>query len=429
MYNFSLSSHSASVVAGVIDWFRPHPQADGVSLTLYEKKAHSSEHHGDPIADSFVVVARSNSSILAVADGINWGNKPRIAARAALLGCIEYLHKKLFDSSSIPKTTYDIFHHILVSFHEGHKNIIKHNGTTTTLTVAMVCEILESPRVSSRWVLCVVSVGDSPCYVYRPNLHVVYEVTAGSHMGKGRDPRDSGGCLGANLGNDPDLSNLICCFVPVSEGDIIFLTSDGISDNFDPVLLKEAVASESNMADPFASSPTSEDSRPPLPSLTPEQRQERTVRDIARVIKKRQERIEHDITVQDLVDSLITHTVEVTDAKRNFLEKVWVETSDPTLTPNSRRYKEKRLAKESKALPGKLDHSTIVGYQVRDLSTNDIMIRPGPAYSIANQSPVRLLLPVVDESLPPSSSRQRHSNTSLRRINSMDDAKFRSHRF
>lgn len=399
------------MIAGVVDWHRPHPRADGQSVTLYEKKLDGSSHYGDPIADTFAVMARSNSSILVLADGVNWGNKPRIAARAAALGAIQHINQKLFESSMPPSSTRDIFHHILLSFEEGHKNILRNDGTTTTLTVAMVCEVLPSSRVSTRWVLCVVSVGDSPCYIYQPDFRRVQEVTAASHFGKGRDPRDAGGCLGANLGTEPDLANLVCCFLPVAENDIVFITSDGISDNFDPVILKKAVSEGAAPSAPGS----------PLPHLSPEQRQEFTTSSIARAINAKRQRIEHPVNVQDVVDSLIVQAVDTTDEKRKFLEKAWLETSDPSLSPNSRRHKERRLGQESKSLPGKLDHTTIVGYQVGELLIHEVVNRLPSQVS----SQVHLVPVAMDKSPSPTSSRQR---ISLRRIASMDD-KYRIHRF
>ena len=42
-------------------------------------------------------------------------------------------------------------------------------------------------------------------------------------------------------GVNPELSNLTCSMTYVEAGDIVFLTSDGISDNFDPVVGKFCV--------------------------------------------------------------------------------------------------------------------------------------------------------------------------------------------
>ena len=341
-----------------MDWHRPHTRADGLSITLYERKNKSVDHFGDPIADAFAMVARPNSCILAVADGVNWGPKPRLAARSALYGCIDHLHSRMFDCEQKLLTTQDLFHHLLLSFHFAQKEILANGGTTTTLTIAVVWELqCTAARLGSKWGLCVVSVGDSPCYVYRHETRDVIEVTEGSHLGKGRDPRDCGGCLGANLGDDPDLGNLICCFTPVADNDIVFVTSDGISDNFDPVCRRRATADRQPNPDG-------------LPFLEPEERQELLLSTMAEVIRLRQDTLSDIICTQDLIDALISHVVEITDAKRAFLEEVWSKTQDPTLSPTSRRKQERSLSVQSKTLPGKLDHATVAGYQVGLLRFN-----------------------------------------------------------
>lgn len=53
-----------------------------------------------------------------------------------------------------------------------------------------------------------------------------------------RDMRDALGALGPVDGQNPELNNLTCSMTYVQEGDLVFLTSDGISDNFDPVVGK-----------------------------------------------------------------------------------------------------------------------------------------------------------------------------------------------
>lgn len=62
-----------------------------------------------------------------------------------------------------------------------------------------------------------------------------------------RDMRDALGALGPVHDDKPELSNLTLSFVIVEPDDIVFLTSDGLSDNFDPVVGKfvEPYTSES----------------------------------------------------------------------------------------------------------------------------------------------------------------------------------------
>jgi hypothetical protein len=53
------------------------------------------------------------------------------------------------------------------------------------------------------------------------------------------------GALGPVDGVNPELSNLTCSMTYVQPGDIVFLTSDGISDNFDPVVGKFCIPRKS----------------------------------------------------------------------------------------------------------------------------------------------------------------------------------------
>lgn len=56
-----------------------------------------------------------------------------------------------------------------------------------------------------------------------------------------RDMRDALGALGPVDGTNPELNNLTVAMTIVDKGDIVFLTSDGITDNFDPVVGKFAI--------------------------------------------------------------------------------------------------------------------------------------------------------------------------------------------
>lgn len=88
-------------IAGVMNWKNPHDRVYGSSTTLYELDPVTKVNAGEPIADCFAVVARQNSAILVLADGVNWGQKACIAARAAVHGCVDYLNKSLF-SVTVP---------------------------------------------------------------------------------------------------------------------------------------------------------------------------------------------------------------------------------------------------------------------------------------------------------------------------------------
>ena len=198
---------------------------------MISKNGEAKKCIGDPIADSLAVVTRRNSAILALADGVSWGSKSRLASTCSIYGSVKYLDQHL----PYCKTTRDVFTEILKSFEYAQECIVALHGTMTTLCVGVVVQLNEK----NRYGFCVVNVGDSYAYIYNKR-YGVKEVTEGSHpLDQIRDMRNSGGALGPADGYNPDLSNLTCSFVILEEGDLVFLCSDGISDNFDPVISKK----------------------------------------------------------------------------------------------------------------------------------------------------------------------------------------------
>lgn len=141
-------------------------------------------------------------------------------------------------SGGAAEKTREVFVSLLRSFWEAHASILEGGGALTTLTAAVVLPL--SAQHGDRHVVCSCNVGDSFGYVYSKK-HGVREFTQGSHdILNMRDMRDALGALGPVSGNQPELSNLTLSMTIVEPGDIVFLTSDGISDNFDPVVGKFA---------------------------------------------------------------------------------------------------------------------------------------------------------------------------------------------
>lgn len=60
---------------------------------------------GEPIADAFAVSVRENSAVIALADGVNWGDKSCLAARCAVHGCVDYLNRALYREGGTVDTT------------------------------------------------------------------------------------------------------------------------------------------------------------------------------------------------------------------------------------------------------------------------------------------------------------------------------------
>lgn len=112
-------------MAGVSNWNKAHNGAYGASITLYEMHPLTKVNAGDPIADCFGIVARKNSAILALADGVNWGQKACIAARAAVHGCVDYLNKSVFSltvQESLSTTVSVRVQHIVV--YSSHRSML-----------------------------------------------------------------------------------------------------------------------------------------------------------------------------------------------------------------------------------------------------------------------------------------------------------------
>uniref|UniRef100_A0A182VSS8 PPM-type phosphatase domain-containing protein n=1 Tax=Anopheles minimus TaxID=112268 RepID=A0A182VSS8_9DIPT len=240
-------------IANITDWNRPNEDAYGISVSLYEKHLHTSGNVGDPIADCFGIISRADSCIMAMADGVNWGEGARIAARSAVQGAIEYLNSAVFGIHQVSSTR-EIFVSLIRSFWEAHNYILQVGGALSTLTVAIVLPV----ESSEQSVVCCCNVGDSLGYIFAKN-NIVREITTGSHdVSLMRDMRDALGALGPVYGDKPEMSNLTLSMSYVDEGDIVFLTSDGISDNFDPVVGKfaEAVGSKSGTGNNAAGSVT-----------------------------------------------------------------------------------------------------------------------------------------------------------------------------
>ncbi|XP_013097225.1 PP2C-like domain-containing protein CG9801 [Stomoxys calcitrans] len=240
------------VIAGVSNWKMESDLAYGISVSLYENNMLTKEPMGNPIADCYGMVVRGNAAVMALADGVNWGDGARLAARSAVHGCLDYLDRAIFGFSQecTATSTQEVFVSLLRSLWEGHGCILEVGGALSTLTIAVVLPLAKDENVAingevagnEKYVVCACNVGDSLGYVYSKK-HGVREFTLASHdITSMRDMRDALGALGPADGNKPELSNLTLSMTIIDHGDIVFLTSDGISDNFDPVVGKFAEA-------------------------------------------------------------------------------------------------------------------------------------------------------------------------------------------
>ncbi|XP_037948610.1 PP2C-like domain-containing protein CG9801 [Teleopsis dalmanni] len=233
-------------IASVSNWKMETDYAYGISVSLYENNILTKEPMGNPIADCYGMVVHGDAVAMALADGVNWGDGARLAARSAVHGCLDYLDRAIFGLSRecVATSTHEVFISLLRSLWEGHGCILEVGGALSTLTIAVVLPLADNQQdeYTKKYVVCACNVGDSLGYVYSKK-YGVREFTQASHdISSMRDMRDALGALGPADGNKPELSNLTLSMTIVEKGDIVFLTSDGVSDNFDPVVGKFAEA-------------------------------------------------------------------------------------------------------------------------------------------------------------------------------------------
>ena len=106
-----------------------------MATSLYENDSLSGRFVGDPVADALAVVTRRNCGILALADGVSWGPKSKLASNCGIYGSISYICENVEKCIC----TKDVFRCILRSFEHAQKCIVDEEGTMTTLCVGSCC--------------------------------------------------------------------------------------------------------------------------------------------------------------------------------------------------------------------------------------------------------------------------------------------------
>lgn len=233
-----------------------------------------------------------------------------------------------------------------------------------------------------------------------------------------RDMRDALGALGPVDGKNPELNNLTLSMSILEPGDIIFITSDGVSDNFDPVVGKFAVlppspkemrrnasirlqnqqraasASSSTKAQEKSSSAQRPKflrsntsimghsnispnrkcevlrSKEGLPIVKAFQRHELTLLRMEDLLNKGISGYEQQCgTAKQLCKMLVDFSFKITAAKRHFLEDVdlYYEEQNKILVELSmkeQKSRRKKCLEKISTMPGKLDHASVVAYTV-----------------------------------------------------------------
>lgn len=201
---------------------------------------------GDPICDRFIATLMPRRQILVVADGCNWGLKPKIAAVNASNTFSEYIRDHHHEVTSthyaarLISRAFALAHHSIFTGAEDFWEL-----GTTTLLGGLIVE-LEEPvkdvlpsgeKVENEWAFVWGSVGDCKAFHWSPKTRTFRDITSTNRMCT-ESAKDCGGRLGpAGKDGSPDLRNFRIDYIPCSTDDIIILLSDGVHDNLEPLHL------------------------------------------------------------------------------------------------------------------------------------------------------------------------------------------------
>jgi hypothetical protein len=329
----TVQSGSAQTSRGLIE-------VAGRTVSTYPLLPGRQQKEGSPICDSyFAQVQRDGVVIACIADGCGWGPRPREAAIKAKVALVDHISKHMPVLREAQMTA-----EILVrGMGEAHYKVMEgkddvNSAGTTTLLGGVLAPVDRMDRV---FCFLFISVGDCKAFCRKSATGKFIDLTMGSRNNVS-DAKDPGGRVGPQMkGGMPDLRNLRVSYCICEENDILVLTSDGLSDNFDPEfqgLLPREVGIQ--QAEKWAD-----------------------VVDVAAGIKAKgdwgcakmaqlvdaaakEEGI--DVSPALLVGTLIDYCVVLTQSSREWLENVAVG----------------QLPEDYKLYPGKMDHTSILAFRV-----------------------------------------------------------------
>lgn len=218
-------------------------------------------------------------------------------------------------------------------------------------------------------------------------LNMFFVLSLGSHdIYSMRDMRDALGALGPVDGINPELSNLTVSMSELDQNDIVFLASDGISDNFDPVVGKFAIPRKKEKKAKTPTDAMIDNPCPQNPDRINGQNMEKEtfVLDFNLPVVEAHQR--HELTLlrmEDLIingvnegdgpcktarqicEQMIDFAEKLTIAKRRILEDPELyKNDDLEVNQAGQRLRRRKVGEKLSMVPGKLDHASIVAYTV-----------------------------------------------------------------
>jgi len=310
------------------------------TISSYPLKRNYHVREGDPICDRYFVKLYENRIIAALADGCNWGERPRQAAKKACKAFTLYMnntHKKA-------KTLQELGKFMLESFADAHRRILESAGEgyweagTTTMIGSMILRATPGDSSVPKWVFLCCNLGDCKGFRYSPQNKVATDLTKDTRVDT-QDSGDPGGRLGPRGDPpQPDLRNLSLLWSVCEQNDFIILVSDGVYDNLDPRHLGISPREVGLPCDDWNDA----------------DRKAATIANCRFIENKMAMIISsiEELTPQAICTTITERVYEVTEKTREFMVE----------NPNT------RLPKDYTKYPGKVDHTSVLCFRVSDVS-------------------------------------------------------------
>ena len=139
----------------------------GVTVSTYPLRSdRKGQREGDPICDRYGYYLFPNRAIVVVADGCNWGERPKKAAERARNATMAYLKEKNHKVRNIE----DAKLYLLRSFNEAHRRICEKTYPeeeigSTTILAGMAMELSGPDEAKNEWAFVCASVGDCKAFI------------------------------------------------------------------------------------------------------------------------------------------------------------------------------------------------------------------------------------------------------------------------
>ena len=355
------------------------------------------KQQGSPICDQYNVQVLPDRTFVCVADGCNWGERPRDAARIAAMSFVRHE----LQNAPTAAGTRESGRMLLRAMQAAHNGIVKSKSDiweagTTTLIGGFVARLVPAGAGDAEYGVFLLSIGDCKCFLWDCRTRKVRDITI-DNRGNLLDATDPGGRLGPYNGPGlPDTRNLTLFFERCHQDDVIVLCSDGVHDNLDP----SSLGVDAEQLDAAFAGLSWDDACKQDYDLAARVKRDFSAQRLADIINGKGACFQSDFgfdasRAAAAVEDGSTDTMPA-------LENICKDVTDYCLrvTTSSRHFMEttkEKLPKDYKRYPGKMDHTTCVAIRIR-------VSADGPCPCVASvatpaQDPVPP--PPVDQAAPP----------------------------